>query len=95
MMLTGPTLRVTVATTHVPFRDVPRLLSVGGIASVIWLTADALERRFGVSRPRVAVAGLNPHAGEAGRFGDEETRLVEPAIVEARARLRGPARRPR
>ena len=87
MMLTGPTLRVTVATTHVPLRDVPRLLTVPGIASVIWLTADSLYRRFGVDRPRVAVAGLNPHAGEAGRFGDEEARLVEPAIAAARERL--------
>ena len=57
MMLAGPTLRVTVATTHVPLRDVPRLLTVDGIASVIWLTADALARRFGVAAPRVAVAG--------------------------------------
>jgi 4-hydroxythreonine-4-phosphate dehydrogenase len=87
MMLAGPTLRVTVATTHVPLRDVPRLLTVDGIASAIWLTADALARRFGVAAPRVAVAGLNPHAGEAGRFGDEEDRLVRPAIDRARARI--------
>jgi 4-hydroxythreonine-4-phosphate dehydrogenase len=87
MMLAGPTLRVTVATTHVPLRDVPRLLTVDGIASAIWLTAEALERRFGIASPRVAVAGLNPHAGEAGRFGDEEPRLVEPAVERARARI--------
>jgi 4-hydroxythreonine-4-phosphate dehydrogenase len=87
MMLAGPRLRVTVATTHVALRDVPRLLTVDGIASTIWLTADALARRFGVGKPRVAVAGLNPHAGEAGRFGDEEDRLVVPAIAAARARL--------
>jgi 4-hydroxythreonine-4-phosphate dehydrogenase len=87
MMLAGPTLRVTVATTHVPLRDVPRLLTVEGIASAIWLTAEALERQFGIAAPRVAVAGLNPHAGEAGRFGDEEPRLVEPAIEKARGRL--------
>ncbi len=88
MMLAGPTLRVTVATTHVPLRDVPRLLTVEGIASAIWLTAEAVERRFGIRAPRVAVAGLNPHAGEAGRFGDEEPRLVVPAIEKARIRLR-------
>jgi 4-hydroxythreonine-4-phosphate dehydrogenase len=87
MMLAGPSLRVTVATTHIALRDVPRLLSVEGIASAIWLTADALVRRFGVRRPRIAVAGLNPHAGEAGRFGDEEERLVRPAIETARARI--------
>jgi 4-hydroxythreonine-4-phosphate dehydrogenase len=87
MMLAGPRLRVTVATTHVPLKDVPRLLTVDGIASTIWLTADGLARRFGIPAPRVAVAGLNPHASEAGRFGDEEARLVTPAIEKARARL--------
>jgi 4-hydroxythreonine-4-phosphate dehydrogenase len=87
MMLAGPSLRVTVATTHIPLRDVPRLLTVEGIASAIWLTADALTRSFGIASPRVAVAGLNPHAGEAGRFGDEEGRLVRPAIEAARARI--------
>jgi 4-hydroxythreonine-4-phosphate dehydrogenase len=87
MMLAGPALRVTVATTHIPLRDVPRLLTAEGIAGAIWLTADALHRCFGSARPRVAVAGLNPHAGEAGRFGDEEERLIRPAIEAARRRL--------
>ena len=87
MMLAGPVLRVTVATTHVPLKDVPRLLTAEGIASTIWLTAEGLARRFGIQAPRVAVAGLNPHAGEAGRFGDEEDRLVIPAIEKARARI--------
>jgi len=87
MMLAGPVLRVTVATTHVALRDVPQLLTVEGIASSIWLTAEGLARRFGIARPRVAVAGLNPHAGEAGRFGDEEDRLVKPAIERARRRI--------
>ena len=87
MMLAGPQLRVTVATTHVPLKDVPRLLTVDGIASTIWLTAEGLARRFGIAAPRVAVAGLNPHASEAGRFGDEEARLVTPAIEKARARI--------
>ena len=87
MMLAGPKLRVTVATTHVPLRDVPRLLTVDAIATAIWLTSEAMARRFGIAKPRIAVAGLNPHAGEAGRFGDEEERLVRPAIEQARARL--------
>ena len=87
MMLAGPSLRVTVATTHVPLKDVPRLLTAEGIASTIWLTAEALVRRFGIAAPRIAVAGLNPHAGEAGRFGDEEERLVRPGIELARARI--------
>jgi 4-hydroxythreonine-4-phosphate dehydrogenase len=87
MMLAGPRLRVTVATTHVPLKDVPSLLTVDGIASTVWLTAEGLARRFGIAAPRVAVAGLNPHASEAGRFGDEEERLVQPAVEKARARI--------
>jgi 4-hydroxythreonine-4-phosphate dehydrogenase len=87
MMLAGPRLRVTLATTHLALRDVPQALSVGGIASAIRLTARSLREGFGVRLPRVAVAGLNPHAGEAGRFGDEEQRLVVPAIEQARAQL--------
>jgi 4-hydroxythreonine-4-phosphate dehydrogenase len=87
MMLAGPQLRVVVATTHIALRDVPTALTPEGIASTIALTAQALARQFRIALPRVAVAGLNPHAGEAGRFGDEERRLVEPAIALARARL--------
>ena len=87
MMLAGPVLRVTVATTHVPLKDVPGLLTADAIASTIWLTVEGLARRFGIAHPRVAVAGLNPHAGEAGRFGDEEDRLVRPAVDKARARI--------
>jgi 4-hydroxythreonine-4-phosphate dehydrogenase len=87
MMLAGPALRVTVATTHVALRDVPALLSVDSIAATIRLTAEGLVNGFGIASPRVAVAGLNPHAGEAGRFGDEEDRLVRPAIDRARERL--------
>ena len=87
MMLAGPKLRVTVATTHIPLRDVPRLLTPEQIASAVVLTARALRDAFGLPRPRVAVAGLNPHAGEEGRFGDEESRLVTPALALARARL--------
>jgi 4-hydroxythreonine-4-phosphate dehydrogenase len=87
MMLAGPKLRVTVATRHVALRDVPRELSVAGLASCIMLTARALRQGFGVALPRLAVAGLNPHAGEQGRFGDEEARLVLPAIELAQRRL--------
>jgi 4-hydroxythreonine-4-phosphate dehydrogenase len=87
MMLAGPALRVVLATTHVALREVAAGLRVGDIASAIFLAGRALRDEFGMARPRVAVAGLNPHAGEAGRFGDEETRLIEPAILQARARL--------
>jgi 4-hydroxythreonine-4-phosphate dehydrogenase len=87
MMLAGPTLRVTTVTSHIALRDVPSRLSAGAIAQSIMLTARALRTDFGLALPRVAVAGLNPHAGEAGRFGDEEARLVLPAIDQARRRL--------
>jgi 4-hydroxythreonine-4-phosphate dehydrogenase len=88
MMLAGPRLRVTVVTGHIAFHQVPRALTVEGIARTAILTARALRRDFGIARPRVAVAGLNPHAGEAEKFGDEEPRLVAPAITRAQADLR-------
>jgi 4-hydroxythreonine-4-phosphate dehydrogenase len=87
MMLAGPRLRVTLATTHLALREVPSALSAGGIASAIRLTARSLRDGFRLALPRIAVAGLNPHSGEAGRFGDEEARLVAPAIALARKRL--------
>ena len=90
MMLAGPRLRVVLATTHVALRDVATRLTPSDIVRATVLGARALARSFGIARPRVAVAGLNPHAGEAGRFGDEETRVVAPAIAEARARLAAP-----
>lgn len=87
MMLAGPALRVTVATTHIALRDVTRDLSPQNIAAAVVLTATALARDFGIAAPRVAVAGLNPHAGEDGKFGDEEARLVTPALALACAQL--------
>src|SRR5438477_11903177 len=68
MMFAGPRLRVTVVTTHLALRDVPGQLTVEGIASAIVLTARALRREFALRVPKVGVAGLNPHAGESGRF---------------------------
>lgn len=87
MMFAGPRLRVSLATIHHALAEVPRLLDVERLATTIAQTAEALARDFGVAAPRVAVAGLNPHAGEEGHFGDEEARLVAPAIARARARL--------
>ncbi len=87
MMLAGPGLKITVATTHIALRDVAQTLSVPIIASAIRLTTLGLREHFGVERPRVAVAALNPHAGEDGRFGDEEARLIGPAIALARDQL--------
>lgn len=87
MMLAGPRLRVTLATIHVALREAVNQLDVIGIARAAVLTARSLREAFGIAQPRVAVAGLNPHAGEGGRFGDEEGRLVAPAVVEARRQL--------
>lgn len=73
-------------TTHVGYRDVPGLLSVDKIVAVAELTADFLRRLRG-REPRLAVCGLNPHAGEHGQFGDrEEERIIAPAVAECRRR---------
>lgn len=86
-MQLGSKLRVTVVTSHVAFRSVPALLTVQGIASATILTARALHTDFGIALPRVAVAGLNPHAGDGGRLGEEDARLVLPAVDQAQRRL--------
>lgn len=87
MMLAGPRLRVVLATTHIALRDVTAVLRPADVARAAVLAARALVNQFGVGRARIAIAGLNPHAGESGRFGDEESRIVEPGIDLARARL--------
>ena len=86
MLLVGRGLRVGLATIHCALRDVPALLSPAGIAEVLGIMHADLERRFGLHAARIAVCGLNPHAGEAGRFGDEEARVIAPAVAAARAR---------
>jgi 4-hydroxythreonine-4-phosphate dehydrogenase len=85
MMMAGPRLRVVLASTHLALAEVPRRLTREQIAFVIALTARELAERFGVPAPRIAVCGLNPHAGEGGLFGDEEARLIAPAVADARA----------
>ncbi len=80
MMLAGERLRVVLATIHIPIGHVPRTLSTAGIADVVALTDHALKTRFGLTTPRIAVAGLNPHAGESGLFGCEEETIIAPAI---------------
>ncbi len=87
MMLVGGGLKVALATIHTPLRQVPEALTIEGLARVIEITAHALARDFGVGTPRVAVAGLNPHAGEAGALGDEEQACVIPAIARAQSAL--------
>jgi 4-hydroxythreonine-4-phosphate dehydrogenase len=84
MLLAGNTLTVGLATIHEPIAMVPKLLTVDGIERIGKLTAAFLRRR-GITRPRIAVAGLNPHAGEGGAFGDEEIRVIAPAIQRLNA----------
>ncbi len=79
MLLTGATLSVGLATIHEPLVKVPGLLTVERIVRIGLLTAEFLKRR-GIADPQIAVAGLNPHAGEGGAFGDEEIRIIRPAI---------------
>ncbi|MEZ6241497.1 MAG: 4-hydroxythreonine-4-phosphate dehydrogenase PdxA [Phycisphaerales bacterium] len=82
MMFVGPRLKVVLATAHVPLMDVRNVLTIGRVFDAIDMGAEAC-RALGIARPRIAVCGLNPHAGEGGLLGDEETRLIEPAIEHA------------
>jgi 4-hydroxythreonine-4-phosphate dehydrogenase len=83
MMLASDTLRVVLATTHVALRDVPRLLNADGIVRVASITRRYLTAWFGVERPRIALCALNPHAGDSGRFGNEDDTILEPAARTA------------
>ncbi|MGV8074272.1 MAG: 4-hydroxythreonine-4-phosphate dehydrogenase PdxA [Syntrophobacteraceae bacterium] len=80
MMLAGPMLRVALATIHEAIANVPGLLSRERLTSTIQITGESLLRDFGIPSPRVAVAGLNPHAGEDGKFGREEIEVIRPVI---------------
>lgn len=80
MMLAGPRLKVALATIHAPLAKVPQLLSRKLLSDVIRITGEALLHDFALPSPRLAVAGLNPHAGEGGQFGDEEQTIIRPAI---------------
>jgi 4-hydroxythreonine-4-phosphate dehydrogenase len=84
MMLAGPTLRVVPVTTHVPLRMVPELLTVERIVLKGRVAIKGLQRQYGIENPRIAVAGLNPHAGENGTLGREEVDVVVPAIERLR-----------
>jgi 4-hydroxythreonine-4-phosphate dehydrogenase len=85
MMLACPDLRVVPATIHIPLADVPRALTRDLLEETLRITAAALIRDFGIARPRIAVAGLNPHAGEGGMMGTEEATLIAPVLDALRA----------
>ena len=83
MMLASDKLRVVLATTHAPLRDVPRLLTSESIARVAATTRRYLTSWFGIAEPRIALCALNPHAGDGGRFGSEDDTILKPAARSA------------
>ncbi|WP_340108765.1 4-hydroxythreonine-4-phosphate dehydrogenase PdxA [Pikeienuella sp. HZG-20] len=85
MMLTAPGLRVVPVTIHIPLSEAPKRLTRSLIEETGAILAAALTRDFGVERPRIAVAGLNPHAGEGGAMGAEDAEIIAPAIAALRA----------
>jgi 4-hydroxythreonine-4-phosphate dehydrogenase len=85
MMLASDELRVVPVTIHVPLAEVPRLVSSRSIIETVTVTAQGLQRWFGVAAPRLAITGLNPHAGENGLIGEEEASVIAPAIAALRA----------
>ena len=89
MLLVGgaaPTpLRVALVTTHLALKDVPAAITRDAVGSTIALVAAELTAKFGIAKPRIAVCGLNPHAGEGGHLGREEIDVIAPAILAARA----------
>jgi len=85
MMLAGPQLRTVPLTVHCAIADVPGLLTAELICQRIRIVDAAMKRDFGISAPRIAVCGLNPHAGEKGRMGREEIEVIQPALAALRA----------
>jgi len=89
MMFVGKALKVTVATRHIALKDVPKMLSADSIRNAVSLTYKCLKDSFRVRQPKIGVAGLNPHAGEKGHFGDEEENLIAPVIKELSKNIKG------
>ena len=85
MMLTSGDLRAVLVTIHVPIAKVASALTQEAIIHTAMVTAQAMIRDYGIAKPRLVLAGLNPHAGEGGTIGDEEVRLLAPAVAALRA----------
>jgi 4-hydroxythreonine-4-phosphate dehydrogenase len=83
MMLASDRLRVALATTHIPLRDVPRAVTKAAIVETAQIARGGLRDWFGIAEPKLALCALNPHAGDGGRFGDEDDRVLLPAAREA------------
>lgn len=85
MLLVGPKLRVALVTTHLPLRDVPKAITPEHVERVLRIVLHDMKRYFGIDEPKLAVCGLNPHAGENGHLGDEERKSINPAIESLKA----------
>ena len=93
MMLTGNRLKVSLVTIHTPLAKVAEQLDQAEVMRIISLTGETLVKDFGIAKPRIAVAGFNPHGGESGLFGEEERKIIEPAVagsVSEKWELTGP-----
>ena len=86
MMLAGPELKTVPVTIHIPLKDVPKILTTKLIIETVVVAERDLRERFGIAKPRIAIAGLNPHAGEQGAMGLEDNLVVTPAIEALKAR---------
>jgi 4-hydroxythreonine-4-phosphate dehydrogenase len=83
MMLVGGGLRVALATTHLPLKDVPGAIGTDSLLETLRVMNRDLKRRFKIDRPRILVSGLNPHSGESGHLGREDGEIIAPAIAAA------------
>src|SRR5690606_34731371 len=93
MMLVADTLRVALATTHLPLRDVADAIAADSLTETLQILEQDLRRHFAIASPRILVLGLNPHAGENGHLGKEEQQIITPVLEALRARgmqLTGP-----
>jgi 4-hydroxythreonine-4-phosphate dehydrogenase len=93
MMLASKAMRVALATTHLPLKDVSAAITIDSLCKIVTILHNDLEKWWGIANPRIAVCGLNPHAGESGHLGDEEIRVIGPAIEllkERGIRVSGP-----
>ena len=93
MLLVAGELRVALASTHLPLRDVPDYLNATGLREVLSVLVDGLKSSFGIDKPEVVVCGLNPHAGEGGHLGHEDAEIIAPVVREFQdsgANIRGP-----
>ena len=85
MMLVGGGLRVALAMTHLPLSEVPAAITTDKLVKSLQVLDADLKQRFRVPRPRILVAGLNPHSGESGHFGTEDLEIIAPAVAQVRA----------